>query len=57
MQEYPYKFERSIERIPLAGCWLWTGRLDKDGYAMQGKDIRVARALYKATYGEYPAYL
>jgi hypothetical protein len=27
---------------PDTGCWLWTGRLTSQGYAMPGKDFRAA---------------
>lgn len=26
-------FEARVERVPFSGCWLWTGALNKDGYA------------------------
>ena len=26
------RFESLIERVPLAGCWLWTGAVNKNGY-------------------------
>jgi len=41
--------ERHIERVPIAGCWLWTGYLHKDGYGginFGGRAYRAHRIAY-----------
>lgn len=35
-------------------CKEWTGRRDKDGYAMRGGAIRVAREVFQQTHGWLP---
>ncbi|MBP5870900.1 HNH endonuclease [Streptomyces scabiei] len=37
------------------GCVIFTGRTDRDGYAMATDTIRAHRAIYKAVVGEIPA--
>lgn len=51
--------ERLNSRIEVIGdCWLWTGKLDKDGYPMQmkvdGKMLRPHRIMYAMHKGEIP---
>lgn len=36
---------------PTFGCWLWTGRLDRDGYGRHGREL-AHRAFWKATRGD-----
>jgi hypothetical protein len=31
------RLERHVYMEPMSGCWLWTGCVDKDGYAVLGK--------------------
>ena len=31
------RFHQSYHEEPNTGCWLWTGKLDKDGYGRAGK--------------------
>lgn len=39
---------------PVSGCWVWTGRCDKDGYARIGSEA-VHRLVYRLLVGEIPA--
>ena len=34
------RMERYIERVPLSGCWIWTGAISRDGYGKVG--VRLA---------------
>lgn len=46
-----------IEKIPLAGCWIWLRALDKDGYgyAYDGFKVRKAHRLFYELYiGDIP---
>lgn len=38
------RFERSIHRMPLLGCWEWTANRDRDGYGTFVVDRRPRRA-------------
>ena len=44
-----------VEIDPTYGCWLWTGRLDRDGYALTKEGKRAHRAVYEAEIGAIPA--
>lgn len=52
--------ERLLARTaidPVTGCWLWTGRLDKDGYgiiSINRKNKKVHRVGYEETRGQIP---
>ncbi len=49
VDEYP------IEVDALYGCWLWTGRKDREGYARTGRPPQLAhRVLYVDLVGEIP---
>jgi len=55
-----YIEEHSIP-VTESGCWLWTGRYDKDGYGMfrdskqnNYKNIKAHRYSYKYFFGEIP---
>ena len=42
---------------PIYGCWLWHGRKDRDGYAVEwikGKATRPHQTLWAATHGAVP---
>lgn len=50
----PYvRFERAIERVPIAGCWIWLGTLDGKGYGsfyirgIYGRSHRAAFLLFR----------
>jgi hypothetical protein len=49
-----FPFDHKI--VKKDGCWVWTGRLDKDGYATHGPD-RAHRLAYTACIGEIPVGL
>lgn len=55
----PKRVQSKIEPEPNSGCWLWTGSLDKDGYARvslggKGKWRRAQRAIYELLIGKIP---
>lgn len=39
------------------GCWLWTGKLSRDGYARYGRNPEIHRLSYAFHNGEIPADL
>lgn len=42
--------DQRVEKIPEAGCWIWLGALDKDGYAaLSGR--RVNRIVFRSFNG------
>jgi len=47
----PVAFEERIEREPMSGCWLWTGTLDRDGYAKFGGVGQIHRVIYAGVKG------
>ena len=54
------RLERNIERIPEAGCWVWTGALDGGGYArvfFNGKSRKASRIVFEALVRPIPAGL
>lgn len=51
------RIERSIERIPFSGCWIWTGCIQKKGYGHifhQGTVKKAHRLSYEAWCGTIP---
>ena len=44
--------ERNIERVPISGCWLWTGYCNPDGYA-QRKIHGVTYRFHRVSYSLY----
>ncbi len=58
MLTLPESFARFISPEPMSGCWIWTGGLDKDGYALgyrpspaKPHTVRAHRAIYKLLVG------
>ncbi len=53
-----YKVQEIISQLDRSGdCWLWQGRLDRDGYGLvwwEGQNRRVHRIVFEQTYGEIP---
>src|SRR5688500_3897161 len=51
--------ERASQMIDKSGdCWLWTGRVDPDGYGrlkIEGKEYKVSRLAYEWAYGHPPS--
>src|SRR5229473_1294677 len=50
------RLERSIERVPIAGCWIWTGALN-NGYGWIGVNktqVLAHRAYYELYKGPIP---
>lgn len=56
----PKSLEQRIERIPEAGCWIWTGAVNDDGYGrVYGKwtgrrRMTAHRWVYESTFGKIP---
>lgn len=51
------RLESKIERIPIAGCWMWTGAGDKKGYGrinIDGKIRLTHRVYYEIMVGKVP---
>jgi hypothetical protein len=51
------RFEAKVERIPLAGCWLWTGAASKLGYgtvSVDGRKYNAHRFAWEAYRGAIP---
>lgn len=51
MHKLIHAIERHIERIPLSGCWIWTGSLNRGGYGQLtsgGKHLVAHRASFIA---------
>lgn len=49
--------EDRIERIPISGCWIWTGTTDANGYGKIGvnyKALLAHRVVYEAYKGAIP---
>lgn len=50
--------EKRSERIPFAGCWLWTGALTKFGYGSLGvmgrRGLKAHRVSFSAFHGPIP---
>ncbi|WP_424624465.1 HNH endonuclease signature motif containing protein [Achromobacter marplatensis] len=48
------RFESHVERIPESGDWIWTGRVDKNGYGRfeaAGKTWQAHRFSFEAAFG------
>src|SRR5882672_10518509 len=46
--------EQNIERIPISGCWIWTGALNSRGYGRfrnEGRMVLAHRESFKAFKG------
>lgn len=51
------RLERKIERVPISGCWIYTGFLDPEGYGKfmeAGKQLRAHRYSYTLHKGNIP---
>lgn len=51
----PDYLEQRIERIPLSGCWIWTGVIANTGYGRitrKGGQWQAHRLVYAAVFGE-----
>ena len=51
------RLERHIERVPLAGCWLWNGAVDGCGYGrinIGGRSALAHRVSYEHHVGPIP---
>ncbi len=58
--EIPAQFERFISPEPMSGCWLWTGAIKSNGYAVvavKRKAHHAHREVFIATKGGIPAGL
>lgn len=54
------RLNRFILELPTTGCWLFTGKLDKDGYGIMhnrsgGSDYKTHRLSWQLNNGEIPA--
>jgi len=47
------KIEQRIVRVPLSGCWLWTGALSDTGYG----SLRTSEGLFNAHRASYLAHV
>lgn len=53
--QIPERFESKIERIPLAGCWIWVGAANRYGYIhVNGQSIVAHRAIWEMSNGKIP---
>lgn len=43
-----------VTRNPVTGCWEWTGKLDKDGYARTQSNELAHRVVYEQEVGPVP---
>lgn len=51
------RFEAFVERIPEAGCWIWTGSVTRDGYgqfAIASRPVSAHRYAYRIAFGSIP---
>ena len=54
------RLEKRIDRIPIAGCWIWTGAADRQGYGrinVNGKIKLTHRVAYEFYVGKIPTGL
>ena len=52
------RFERMYQAVPLSGCWIWMGALDRDGYGsffVKGRRFRAHRFAFEQSRGLVPA--
>jgi hypothetical protein len=47
------RFEKKIERIPIAGCWLWTGCVGNQGYGEMKGPARLKLATHRVAWELY----
>jgi hypothetical protein len=50
MNNLPERIEKYIEKVPISGCWIWTGGLKGFGYgnvSIDGKSKRAHRVIYE----------
>lgn len=55
--EAQQQIERLSERIPLSGCWIWTGAMQRRGYGQltfEGKHKQAHRASFEAFLNPIP---
>lgn len=62
MARWPDPVERVLSRVEIdtSGCWLWSGKLDRDGYAhvfFDGANRMAHRVVYEIVVGPIPAGL
>lgn len=51
------RFEAFVERIPEAGCWIWTGTVTRHGYgqiAVNRRPVSAHRYAYSIAFGSIP---
>lgn len=49
-----------VEKVPIAGCWIWTGALKDNGYGdawLNGRVIGAHRAMFEVHYGPVPKHM
>jgi hypothetical protein len=54
LDDLPDRIAQNVAVDPLSGEWIWTARLDKDGYGRIGKEL-VHRVVYALLVGPIPA--
>lgn len=48
------KHDWPIDVDPVYGCWLWRGKLDREGYGLTHQHKRAHLAVYRSEVGEIP---
>jgi hypothetical protein len=52
------RFDRFVERVPEAGCWIWMGSMAVNGYGMfkvrAGEQVLAHRFAYERAHGAVP---
>lgn len=54
------RLDAMISEVPEAGCWIWLGGLDRDGYGktkVSGRSLRAPRLFYEIHRGPIPGGL